>query len=156
MAVLTKIVTGMEKGPEAIDANFKTLDGNSPKILTDWSSDGISYKNGCTESTDTPNRIQYRVIQLNDSKFLSIVGWYNAPALDFNQQIVAFTIPTNVVSQFNKFGFRTGQELNSWGDSLLGYDLNTQTGDVTIHNQSSREGGKVDASGYRINYGIWV
>ena len=31
---LTSITTGMEKGPEAIDANFKTLDGSSVVELT--------------------------------------------------------------------------------------------------------------------------
>ena len=154
---LTTIFTGMEQGPEKIDTNFKTLDGSSPKILTDWTSDGISYKNGCTENTaDLPNRVQYRVIQLGDTKFLSIVGWFNAPALDFDQQIVAFTLPVNVVSQVSKFGMIIGRELNSWGDILLGYDLNRQTGDLTIHNQASRGDGKVGASGYVINYGLWA
>ncbi len=153
---LTKIVTGMEKGPEAIEQNFEALDGNSPKILTDWSSDGISYKNGCTQNVDTPNRVQYRVIQLGDSKILLITGWFNAPALDFNQAIIAFTLPTNVVSQVNKFGLVTGTELNSWGDILFGYDLNRQTGDFSIRNKSSRGDGKVGASGYLVNYGLLV
>ena len=153
---LTSITTGMEKGPEAIDANFKTLDGSSPKIITDWSSDGISYKNGCTQNTDTPNRIQYRIIKLGDSNFLSLVGWFNAPALNLNQAIVAFTLPVSVVSQVNKFGLVIGTELNSWGDLLAEYTLNTQTGDFSIRNKNSRGDGKAGADSYNVNYGIFA
>lgn len=151
---LTKIFTGMAQGPEAIDANFNTLDGSSTKIITDWSSDGISYKNGCTPNADTPNRIQYRIVKLGDSKFLSIVGLFNTPDLDFNQTIVPFTLPANVVSQFNKYGLHLGQEHNSWGDLLVTYLLNVQTGDFSVHNQNSRGDGKSGAGGLSVNYGV--
>lgn len=151
---LQKITAGMEKGPEAIDANFKTLDENSPKILTGWSSEGISYKNGCTQNTDTPNRIQYRIMQLGDSKILCITGKVNAPDLDANQKIVAFSLPANVVSQVNKFGLVIGSELNFWGDLLAGYTLNTQTGDFSISNESARGDGKIGKFGYMVNYVI--
>lgn len=154
METLTKIVTGMEKGPEAIEQNFEILGGNSPKIITDWSSDGISYKNGCTQNPDTPNRIQYRITKLGDSNLLSLIGWFNAPALDLNQTIVAFTLPTSVVSQVNKYGLLIGTDHNFWADLLVGYDLNRQTGDFSIHNESSRSDGKIGASGYLVDYGI--
>lgn len=151
---LTKIVTGMEKGPEAIEQNFEVLDENSPKIITDWSSDGISYKNGCTLITNTPDIIQYRIIQLGDSKILCIAGWFNAPALNINQAIVAFNLPISVVSQFNKFGFVSGSEHNAWADTLVTYDLNRQTGDFSIHSKSAKATGA--NAGYFVNFGIWV
>ena len=152
---LTKIFTGMELGPEAIDANFKALDVSSPKILTNWSSDGISYKNGCSEKTDDPNtpKIQYRLMQLGDSNFLSITGWFNVAPLDSGQKIVAFTLPISIVSQVNKSRLAIGRELSNWAGFLTSYDLVTQTGDFFVSNAAA---GHRDATGLMVNYGTWA
>ena len=48
MAKLTKIVTGMEKGPEAIDANFTTLDGERISTLDAKPYTGFVLSNGAT------------------------------------------------------------------------------------------------------------
>lgn len=152
---LTTIFTGMEKGPEAIDANFKAVDGNSPKILTDWTSDGITYKNGCSEKNDDPNtpKIRYRLVQLGDTKFLSIIGWFLVPALNSGQKIVGFTLPSNIVSQVNKPRLMIGRELNNWGGSLTSYDLDSGTGDFFVSNAAA---GNRGATGLLVNYGTWA
>jgi hypothetical protein len=151
---LQKITTGMEKGPEAIDANFKALDANSSKILTDWSSDGISYKNGCF--SQSVYKVKYRIIKLGDTNFLALEGWLDVPALDTNQTIVAFTLPANVVSQVDKLGLAIGENHSSYGDLLSDYSLHTDTGDFSIHNQNSRGDGKASAGGYKIEFGFWA
>ena len=152
---LTTIFTGMEKGPEAIDANFKAVDANSPTILTDWSSDGITYQNGCTERADTSDtgKIRYRLMQLGDSKFLSIIGWFDVPALTSGQRIVAFTLPISIVSQVNKYRIAIGREIVNWGGALTSYDLDTQTGNFYVSNAAA---GDRSATGLMVNYGTWA
>lgn len=121
---------------------------------TDWSSDGISYKNGCTPIANTLDGIKYRIIQLGDSKILCIAGWFNAPVLNTNQEIVAFNLPISVVSQFNKFGFVSGSEHSAWEDTLVTYDLNRQTGDFSIYSKSANA--TAADAGYSVNFGLWV
>ena len=152
---LTKIFTGMAQGPERINDNFKALDVSSPKILTNWSSDGITYKNGCSEKTDDPNtpKIRYRLIQLGDSKFLSIIGWFNVPALNSGQKIAAFTLPISIASQVNKSRLDIGRELANWAGFLNSYDFDAQTGDFFISNSAV---GHRDATGLIVNYGTWA
>ena len=48
MAELTKIFTGMEKGPEKIDANFTTLDGERISTMDTQPYTGFVLSNGAT------------------------------------------------------------------------------------------------------------
>lgn len=122
---------------------------------TAWSSQGIVYKNGCVANTYTANQIQYRIIKFgNGLTMLNIVGWVTAPAMKFDENIVAFTIPTNISNQVSGFGLLMGSERNSWGDLLAGYDFNSDTGEFKIHNKNSRDDGSADASNYMVDYAI--
>lgn len=122
---------------------------------TGWQTDGITYQNGCTQSTDASAVIQYRIIQLSDFKILWLTGLLGVPVLDTGQTIVAFTLPVTVASQFNKFGLTLGTEHSNWADELTGLGLNTETGDFSIHNKNSRSGTS-DVTGFSINYAILV
>lgn len=127
---------------------------NAITVISDWSSEGITYKNGCTASTDTANRIQYNLVQMGSIKVLRVVGWVSVPKLAFDANVDAFTIPTSITNQVNKYGLLIGSERNSWGDLLVAYSLNMSTGTLSIHNKNSRGDGSADASSYMVDYGV--
>lgn len=99
---LTKIVTGMEKGPEAIDANFK----DNLLEISAWTDAGITYVNGFSQHTnDMPNTLKYRTIKLGGMLISTeFSGFFNNPALKSSQGIISVcNLPSNILkSDFSR------------------------------------------------------
>ena len=124
MATLTKIVTGMEKGPEAINGNFVELDKDiaaNAAVITN-SSDGIAYTNGCTVSTGNP--LHYIVYQIGTAKFVALKGQVNIPALDANKSVTGVTLPTSVTSGLSD---TVGSTSKMWSTTTLRISLDTSS-----------------------------
>lgn len=148
---MTQITEGQKDWKTPINDFMST---NAITVISDWSSDGITYKNGCTANTDTANRVQYNLVQVGPVKVLRVVGWVNVPKLAFDASVDAFALPTNITNQVNKYSLLIGSERNSWGDLLVAYSLNMSTGTFSIHNKNSRGDGSADASSYMVDYGV--
>lgn len=149
------MATTIQKQSGWLDAINKYIAANEIVTTTAWSAAGITYKNGCTANTDTANQIQYRIVKFGSGlTMLNIAGWVTAPAMAFDANIVAFNIPTNIANQVNGFGILLGSERNSWGDLLIGYDFNPDTGEFKIHNKNSRDDGTATAGSYMVDYAV--
>ncbi|MFC6170445.1 hypothetical protein [Loigolactobacillus jiayinensis] len=83
---LTKIFSGMELGPEAIDANFK----DNLLEISAWTDAGMTYINGYSQHTiDMPNTLKYRTIKLGGVLIeTQFGGFFDAPALKSTQGVV--------------------------------------------------------------------
>ncbi|MGK4058640.1 hypothetical protein AB0Y04_02755 [Loigolactobacillus coryniformis] len=99
---LTKIFSGMEKGPEAIDANFK----DNLLEISAWTDAGITYVNGWAGNTgDKPNTLKYRTINLGGVLIATeFAGYVKQPALASSQGVVEICkIPSTIMkSAFTK------------------------------------------------------
>ena len=78
---LTKIFTGMENGPEAIQDNFKKISDNISD--TGWRTDGVTFLNGSTPVADDPstpffNQPAYRVITIDKTNIILLHGMLKA------------------------------------------------------------------------------
>ena len=129
---LTKIFTGMEKGPEAIDDNFQKITTKVP-----WTSDGIVYKNGWTKYPS--NELAYTYGSFGDNNFIAVAGQITYPNIPANSSytVTPFALPISVFNgQFN------GPNKNRWAVSpvMANFDGNlyrlfpdTETGDINLH-----------------------
>ena len=104
---LTSITTGMEKGPEAIDENFKALDANVVSNTTSdtgWKQDGIVYVNGFSTSTST---LSYRIVTFGNTglKHVYITGYVslnnNTGVIKNGTQTTIANLPQEVFSLIN-------------------------------------------------------
>ena len=99
---LTKIFTGMELGPEAIDKNFK----DNLLEISAWTDAGITYVNGWDGNTgDKPNTLKYRTINLGGVLIATeFAGYVKQPALTSSQGTVEICkLPSTVMkSGFTK------------------------------------------------------
>lgn len=114
---LTKIFSGMEKGPEAIDANFKALDITD----TGWQAAGITYLNGCAALVG--NNERYRVVQTGSFKLVYIDFAISIPALGYGAAVSAIQLPTSVPKRQIALSTLTTagtQKLASWDISESG------------------------------------
>lgn len=132
---LTKIFTGMEKGPEAIDANFKELDGD----ITDsgWQTAGITYLNGCAALAGSNE--QYRVVQTGSFKLVYIDFSISVPALAYGTSVSAIQLPNNVPVRQEALAtplYAGAQKLASWDISESGVIAITSR-DTTWTNQEN-------------------
>lgn len=92
MADLTKIFTGMDKGPEAIMDNFNKLNIN----WTDWSNEGIVFQNGFQNY-----QTFYRYAQIGNAKLIELkvsVTLSSAPA---GNSAIAFQVPSSIAPQMD-------------------------------------------------------
>lgn len=136
---LTKIFSGMEKGPEAIDANFKAVE------ITDsgWQTDGIVYANGFVKDAADP--FAYRIVKYGNSGLINVYLAGNATkgpnklGLVNHQAVVAATFPSAVTN------YITGS--NYHNKSVIGrYQLNYAG--VTIRQDFGADGSlKVQSMG---------
>lgn len=131
---LTTIFTGMEQGPEKIDANFKEIGGNLLEISS-WTDAGMTYVNGYTKHTkDMANTLKYRTIKLGGVLIeTQFAGWYDSTgSLKSTQGVVE-------VCKFPSGIFRSGLTLAtnkiesiSTGQ-YVGYGVNTGDSALTIN-----------------------
>lgn len=134
---LTSITTGMEKGPEAIDTNFKALDANTIN-KNDWTETGITYLNGFSRNIESP--LKYAIVNLGQStRMICLTGWVKAGQLNWSSSAVGVKIPTSV---FKSSGYTllTEGTIFPWGDLLVTYDMNKSTGEITFQNKAGRSG----------------
>lgn len=92
---LTKIVSGMEKGPEAIQANFDGI-----TATTDWTTTGISYLNGATGGDG--DMIRYRSTQIGARTLYEMTG-YLGVNLAASQSLDVLKIPTNIAANLQSY-----------------------------------------------------
>lgn len=107
---LTKIFTGMEKGPEAIDANFKALNITD----TGWSSAGVVYLNGFG---NTGKPFKYRITNLGGVVMLWISGYANDAAnkgLDIKNKTAIAKFPSAVVNYVNGSNYNNLSQVGKW------------------------------------------
>lgn len=127
---LTKIFTGMEKGPEMIDANFK----DNLLEISAWTDAGMTYVNGYSQNTkDMPNTLEYRTIKLGGVLIeTQFCGYFVTPAIKSTQGVVEFCkFPSEI--------FRSGRKVQSneiksiATDQYVGYGANTDDSALTIN-----------------------
>ena len=101
---LTTIFTGMEKGPEAINKNFK----DNLLEISAWTDAGMTYINGnYPNSNDMANTLKYRTIKLGGVLMeTQFCGWFNMPAVNRTLGVVE-------ISKFPSEIFRSGFALSS-------------------------------------------
>lgn len=132
---LTKIFTGMEKGPEMIDANFKSVE------LADsgWQTAGITFINGASASG---NNNRYRVFQHESFGITVFNIGITMPSMTYGQTTNFVSLPAAMMSASAELDLgnlvRTGRnQLAGWGFSSNNLfitafgDWPTTTNDVT-------------------------
>lgn len=138
MATLTTITTGMEKGPEAIDANFTALN-NVPDVLYGKVEDHGSGLNGYVVTgyflripIDPVARmaIMYYVISINNAaNNLAIPSYQAANVFKFDSSVMA--------NDNNEFGGGAATfsnfSVNGWGTMHFQSYLNSD-GTIALHN----------------------
>lgn len=141
MATLTKIVTGMEKGPEAIDANFEALNKDSI-VKTPWSNTGVTMLNGFAPANS--EGMIWNTVKFGETTLLTIKGSINYPALTKGQALPCLQIPTSVFPVNGDFAFLQNTVL-LWGDQIMALNFDSATGKVTFTNESIRGDGTMPA-----------
>ena len=142
METLTKIVTGMEKGPEAIDTNFEALnaDALSNKITdTGWTSAGVVCINGFTSNPDDP--LQYRIIKFGSSglqiiQLSGIIAYFKVEKSVAKEFAV---LPNNVKALLDgTAGYCKsiiGREASSGGGTVVEFGLNSTTATLNVQSR---------------------
>lgn len=136
MATLTKIVTGMEKGPEAINDNFD-------KIINDtgWTKSGVTLLNGFSVGTESDSwGMQYRTIEFGSGiKLFQLAGALNVPVMTSAQTIAALKLPVGILppngatAAMPMFGLNTF----SFGDHYFTFKLDPDGVTINVRNQST-------------------
>lgn len=93
---LTNIFTGMEKGPEMIDANFTAV----AETDTGWVSDGITMLNGFLKDTGAP--VSYRILTFGPIKMLFVTGWVAGPEMSANSKVNICQLPAEATACVGK------------------------------------------------------
>lgn len=159
---LTTIFTGMEQGPEKIDANFKELNGDfkgldvAPDILYGKAEDHGSGLNDCNVTglflripIDPKSRtalLFYKISINNAANDLGIPAYQNKDVFKFDSSVM--------VNDNNQFGGEAATfgalSINGWGGKHFQSMLHSD-GMVTIHvNGDAVKDGGADASGIRM------
>ncbi|QER67569.1 hypothetical protein [Paucilactobacillus nenjiangensis] len=134
MATLNNIFTGMSQGPEAIKANFDSLNSLAT-TKNDWTETGITYLNGFSRNGDDP--LKYATVDLgNSTRMTCLSGWIKTSQINWNSSVVGIKIPTSIFKSGNYAS--TGGYLFPWNDILVNYNVNVSTGEVTFHNMAGR------------------
>ena len=140
MATLTKIVTGMEKGPEAINANFDN-------IITDtgWTKSGVTLLNGFSIGTKADSwGMQYRTIEFGSGiKLFQLAGALNVPVMKSGQTTEALKLPVGILPPSGATAAMPmfGSNTFSFGDQYLTFKLASDGVTINIRNQSTSSSG---------------
>lgn len=128
MANLTKIVTGMEKGPEAIDANFKAVEITD----TGWITDGIVYANGFVKDAADP--FAYRIVKYGNSGLINVYLAGNANkgsaklGLVNHKAVVAATFPTIVADYIGGSNYHNKSVIGRYQQNFAGVTIRQDFG----------------------------
>lgn len=132
---LTNIFTGMDKGPEAIQANFDALNSLAT-TKNDWTETGITYLNGFSRNGDVP--LKYATIDLgNSTRMVCVQGWIKSAQINWNSRVVGIKLPTSIFkSGYNVWLYGPIFHWNN-GIVTVEYDFNATTGEVAFKNIES-------------------
>lgn len=122
---LTSITTGMEKGPEAIDANFKALEQLAAVQKATTHTDGITLVNGATSSD-----AHYTVAVFGKLKIVHFDGGFKGIDIRGSGATGFAKIPASVVS--GTFLSTMGTVHHNGMGGYVDVSVNTQTGDLTV------------------------
>lgn len=133
---LTKIVTGMEKGPEAIDANFAVQQAQLDKVIadTDWLNTGVTYLNGTAKN---PYEIKYRIITFSNGAKMGMVKGYIGNFSSKNNTTIAVNgLPAEIVQCLN--GYTVGRYVQLYEATMI-LNVDTSAHTLTINNQTGSD-----------------
>lgn len=122
---LTKIFTGMDKGPEAIQANFDKLNGATGGG-TEWSKAGLTPLNGFGGTN-----LCWRKYEINGLKVLEFSGWCKTVHLEGNTSADIIQVSDEVKNMFGIY-FAQASSIDSSPASGLSFD--TSNGRIKMTN----------------------
>jgi len=133
MATLTKIVTGMEKGPEAIQGNFDTLNGaiGQAVSVTDWTNAGITYLNG---TTSTYPKLKYRTANFAGMHMVQFAGWINFPPFTAAGTVEVLAVPASILPSKTIMPNNLGSTGLSSSNKIVEVYVNSDNGHMTLVN----------------------
>ena len=122
---LTKIFSGMDKGPEAIQANFEKLNAASGSG-TQWSKAGLTSINGF----DGEN-LCWRQYKAGGLTILEFSGWCTTPTVKQGQAVDIVKVSDDIKNLFGTYFAQAGQIDTSPASGLL-FDRNN--GKISMRN----------------------
>ena len=114
---LTKIFSGMDKGPEAIQANFEKLNAASGSG-TEWSKAGLTSLNGFGGAN-----LCWRKYEINGLKILEFSGWCKTVHLEGNASADIIQVSDEIKNMFGIY-FAQASSIVSSPASSLSFDTN--------------------------------
>lgn len=125
---LTKIFSGMELGPEAIDANFKAVEITD----TGWITDGIVYANGFVKDAADP--FAYRIVKFGENGLINVYLAGNANkgsaklGLVNHQAVVAATFPSAVTNYITGSNYHNKSVIGRYQQNFAGVTIRQDFG----------------------------
>lgn len=122
---LTKIFSGMDKGPEAIQANFEKLNAASGSG-TEWSKAGLTSLNGFGGAN-----LCWRKYEINGLKILEFSGWCRTVHLEGNASADIIQASDDIKNMFGTY-FAEASSIAS--SAASGLSFSTANGRITLTN----------------------
>ena len=122
---LTKIFSGMDKGPEAIQANFEKLNAASGSG-TEWSKAGLTSLNGFGGAN-----LCWRKYEINGLKILEFSGWCKTVHLEGNASADIIQVSDEIK---NMFGIYFAQASSIASSPASGLSFDTSNGRIKMTN----------------------
>lgn len=122
---LTKIFSGMDKGPEAIQANFEKLNAASGSG-TEWSKAGLTSLNGFGGAN-----LCWRKYEINGLKILEFSGWCKTVHLEGNASADIVQVSDDIKNMFGTYFAEASSVVSSAASSL---SFSTANGRITLTN----------------------
>lgn len=137
MATLTKIFTGMDKGPERINDNLNALNADAEKALqgahwTDWTHNGVVIQNGFNEGSGSGQINWRKLIDMNGTVLATqIHGAITKPAYKGEDtafaQIGGVGVPSRDHTDLNF------TQNNGSATGVVHVNMSVKDGDVVLH-----------------------
>lgn len=122
---LTRIFSGMDKGPEAIQANFEKLNAASGSG-TEWSKAGLTSLNGFGGAN-----LCWRKYEINGLKILEFSGWCKTVHLEGNASADIIQVSDDIKNMFGAYFAEASSIVSS---AASGLSFSTTNGRITLTN----------------------
>ena len=122
---LTKIFSGMDKGPEAIQANFEKLNAASGSG-TEWSKAGLTSINGFGGEN-----LCWRQYKAGGLTILEFSGWCTTPTVKQGQAVDIVKVSNNIKDLFGSYFAQAGQIDTSPASGLI---FDQSSGKISMRN----------------------
>lgn len=122
---LTKIFSNMDKGPEAIQANFEKLNAASGSG-TEWSKAGLTSLNGFGGAN-----LCWRKYEINGLKILEFSGWCRTVHLEGNASADIIQVSDDIKNMFGTYFAEASSIVSS---PASGLSFSTGNGRITFRN----------------------